>query len=301
MKSFVENNFNTVMLLGLLAGIFLPGLEKLPEYTAIVIISAVIFLSCSKVSADDIKTIDKKSALGFYLFRFVLFPIVAYYVAKLTIPDYAIGILLVSLMPAGVSSTAFANIMGGNPSFALSATVITNALAPLTIPLIVFLTVGQHIEIDILSLLITLCLSVFAPALLYYFVIRKITSAKSWVKKEAQFYSIILIGLMIAVVVALQKDMFFNAPGTVLLTVVVGCLLFLSFYVVAWFYPTKSTLRDRKTYAICSGANNIALSAGIAVLYFSPLTILFCVLGEIPWILTIALFEKLCAKEKTTP
>ena len=292
MKTFIQNNFNLMMLVGVLAGLFMPGLEMLPKETAIVVTAFIIFFSCSKVSLNEVKEIDKTTAALFYAFRFLLFPTVAFYIALQVIPDYAVGVLLISLMPAGVTSTAVTNICKGNTSFALSATIITHILTPLTVPVLIMLIAGQHIEINTLNMFITLCLAVFIPAICYFLGADKKPRVRNWIKSEAQFYSIILTSANVGIVIALQRSYFFTELDTVLWAIVIGMVLFFSFYAVAWLYPSKLSLRDRKTYAICSGVNNIALAAGISVLYFSPFTILLCVLGEIPWVIGVAIFER---------
>jgi BASS family bile acid:Na+ symporter len=201
-------------------------------------------------------------------------------------------------MPVGATATAVASICDSNPSFALKATIITHILAPLTVPLIIWAVAGQYIEFDILNMLKTLLITIFAPSILYFLFVEKRPSWKKWVTNEAQFYSIVLTGIMIAVVVALQRHFFFSDITLVSYSVIIGCILYFCFYACAWFFPTVKSIQDKKAFAICSGVNNIALSAGLAALYFSPLTVLFRALGEIPWVLSVAAFKKISQKFK---
>ena len=53
----------------------------------------------------------------------------------------------------------------------------------------------------------------------------------------------------------------------------------------------KSRHRDKITYSLCSGANNITLAISLALLYFPPETSVFMVLSEIPWVLTLIPFR----------
>ncbi len=291
-KSFIENNFNIVTLIGLLAGLFVPGLEKAPDYLIMVFVACIIFFSCSKVSVQDIKHIDKKAALIFYIVRFVAFPVVVYYGALFTVPDYALAMFLVAMMPVGVTSAAISNIVGGNASFALSATITTSAITPFALPFMIQLVAGQSIDISPLHMLMVLSFTIFIPASLYFGIAGKVKKVRAWVEKETQFYSIFLTGLGIAVLIALQKHYFFEYFGVVILTIVLGCILYALFYVIGWLYAAPMDLKEKKTYAVCSGTSNIALAAGISLLYFSPLTVLFCALAEIPWVLGIAAFKK---------
>lgn len=293
MKALIENNFTTILIVGVLAGLFAPGIDRLPDITAILLIAAVIFFSCAKVSLQEMRHFDRRAAAIFFVARFIFFPAVMYGIALYIIPTYAVAVLLICLMPVGVASAAMCNITGGNASLALPATVITNGLAPLTVPLMIGLCAGQHIEIDTPHMLMTLALSVFVPALLYFLVVQKAVKLNGWVKHNAQAASIVLIGGMAMAVVAMRREYFFADWQAVAIALLLGCLLFLMLYVVGWLYARRMALREKKTYAIMSGTNNIALSAALAVLYFSDSTVLFTVVGgEIAWIVGVDLFKR---------
>jgi hypothetical protein len=47
-KKTIEKNFNLILILGLVAGLFMPGLEKAPEYIVIVLLSTIIFFHVQK-------------------------------------------------------------------------------------------------------------------------------------------------------------------------------------------------------------------------------------------------------------
>jgi predicted Na+-dependent transporter len=292
-KTLIENNFTAVLILGVLAGLFLPWVDALPDYCAILLISAVIFFSCSKVAIADVRAFDVRSALLFYILRFIALPAVLYAVALITIPTYAVGVLLIALMPTGVASSAMSTITGGNNALALTATVVTNALAPLLIPVMIALCASQHIAIDTGKMLVTLCLSIFVPALLYFFGAANIAPVQNWVRVNAQCASILLIGGMATAVVAMRREYFFDEPLSAFIACMIGIALFALLYVVGWGYAWRMGLREKKTYAICSGTNNIALSAALAVIYFSPATVLLTVTGEIAWVVGVSMFKRM--------
>jgi bile acid:Na+ symporter, BASS family len=293
-KYWIEGNFTAVLILGVLAGLFAPLFDRAPDISAILCIAIVIFFSCTKVDWSALRSCDVGAATLFYGVRFIALPAVLYAIALPLIPDFAVGVLLVSLMPAGASSTAMAHMVGGNTALALSSTVITNALAPLSVPLMVMLCAGQHLEIDAVQMCITLCLSVFVPAMLYFGVAARIAPVRTWTTHNAQVCSILLLGLMAAFVVGMRRSTFFETPATVLLTFAIGCGLYALLYTIGWWYAQQRNmaLPEQKTYAICSGTNNIALSAALAVLYFSPSTVLFAVTGEVAWVAGVAAFKR---------
>ncbi|PCJ02660.1 MAG: hypothetical protein COB14_01495 [Alphaproteobacteria bacterium] len=292
MKDLVVCNFNVVMLLSVVLGLVLPGLEYLPKSSAIILISIAIFFSCSNVTMDELRHTNVKSSVVFYIVRFLFFPVPLYYAALYLVPDYAMGVLLIACTPVGASATSVAVLIRANSSLALSATVITNALAPFVTPSLIFLLGNDAIEINIAQLFMTLGLGIFLPAALYFGVVRKYEVLKTYVRREARFFSTVCIAGMIAVVTALEKDYILNNIGEVFYMTLVGSVLFALLYAVSWVFSLRMGLVDRKTYMVCSGVNNTGISSGLALLYFSPVTVLFTIVAEIPWILGVLVLKK---------
>ena len=290
-KHFVVHHFNAVLALSVLIGLCVPGLEHLPKASAMVLISGAIFFSCSTVTMDEIRGVNIKHAALFYLVRFILLPIPIYYAALYTVPDYAVGVLLVALVPVGASATAVAALTKANPSLALSATIVTNALAPFTMPVLIYVLIQSDIDINLTKLFITLGLSIFMPAFLYFAVVRRFERLKLHIRSDSHFYSTLCIAGMMAAVVALEKDYILSNLWEVAAMIGVGCVLFAALYIAAWGFARNMRSADLKTYMVCSGVNNTGISAGLALLYFSPVTILFVIIAEIPWTIGLMLYS----------
>lgn len=295
-KKTITDHFNLVLALSIVVGLFVPWLEYAPKSSAIVLISAAIFFSCPCVSMQELRQVKISAALMFYVVRFVLLPIPIYWVAKAVVPEYAMGIFLVALAPVGASATAAASISGANSSLALSSTIITNALAPFVMPLLIYYIGGSAVDINIQDLCITLGLAIFLPAFVYFAIVRRIEPLKLWVRTESQFFSTLCIAGMMAVVTAMEKDFIFQNFGQVAILCGIGLILFLVLYGVAWLYAWHMSFTDRKTYMVCSGVNNTGISTGIALLYFLPATILFSIVVEIPWTLGLMAFKRYADK-----
>lgn len=295
-KSLITQHFNVVLIASVFIGLFTPYLEHAPKLLGLFFISVAIFFSCSHITMDELRRIRVRPALMFYLVRFLIVPAVAFWGAQAVIPDYAMAVLLVSLAPVGASSTAVASLLKANTSLSLSATVVTNVLAPVTIPLCVYFLGGSDLKISMAQMFLTTGAGIFVPAFLYFFVVRRFESVKLRVRKESRFMSTICIAAMVAVVTAPQKGFILGNPDQVFWLSVYGMLLFAVYYLVAWLYGLRMEYHERKAYMLCSGVNNTGLAAGLAVLYFSPATVVFCILVEIPWILALIVFKKYVEK-----
>ncbi len=291
MKAWVVKNFNAVLVLSVFVGLFLPGLDLLPKPSAMLLISVAIFFSCSHVTMDALRKINVGQAIGFYVFRFLVVPVPLYYLTLYFSPEYALGVLLISLAPVGASSTTLSVLVKANSSFCLSSTIITNALAPFVMTLFLYVLEGDRAQIDVVPVLISLGLGIFTPVVFYFLGVRRFEKAKLWVRRESQFYATICIAAMVAVVIALEKPYIFDNLDAVLFMSFLGMILFSVYYLVAWIYGNSMRWEDRKSYMVCSGVNNTGICSGVAVLYFSAPTILFTIIAEIPWIISFMIFK----------
>jgi BASS family bile acid:Na+ symporter len=301
LKKWIESHFSVMLFLGVGAGLFLPYLDKLPNYTPIFLVGCVMFFSCAKIAKGQMQDLNRINLSIFYVLRFVLLPIALYYAANAIIPQYALGVLLVASMPIGGAATAVCGMTGGNPSLALIATIITSSVAPFIIPLMIWFCSGEEVAIDKVALLLTLASCIFCPALLYFSLYKIRPAVKNVVLRHSQFAVTIALSSMVACVVAFRRDYFFaNMTETLIAFMIVSILYMLLYgFGVAFAWRMNKPIVKIKTYAVCSGVNNIALSAAIAVLYFSSHTVVFTVLGEIAWVVAISIYKKIAQANLT--
>ncbi|MGH1457040.1 MAG: bile acid:sodium symporter family protein [Alphaproteobacteria bacterium] len=290
-RNIIVTHYNLFFALCVCIGFVVPGLECLPKVTALILISVALFFSCSGVSVDELKGIKPRSVMLFYVLRFVLLPIIILQIAQFFVPEYALAIFLVSLAPIGGASTTLARLSGANTSVVLSATVITNMLVPIIIPVMIFYFGGAHIKINVFELFVTLFLSVLMPAAFYFLYVRKIKILKEFVRKEASFASTFALGCMLAIVISFQKDFILGDLRALFNIIAIGLCLFSVLYGVGWVFAWRDPVKLKKTYMIGSGVNNTGLCAGIAVLYFPSDAVLFTVAVEIPFIMMLMLLK----------
>jgi bile acid:Na+ symporter, BASS family len=71
--------------------------------------------------------------------KLLAIPLVTWLLASTVAPEWAIGLTLVAAMPAGLTSPAIAAVFGGNLPLALWVVVVTSALCPITVPVLLAL------------------------------------------------------------------------------------------------------------------------------------------------------------------
>lgn len=290
-KSIIENNLNLILLISVIVGLFVPGIELIPNDVVTFLLAFMVLFLSSKVDISEVKDIKLSSVIVFYIIRFILLPIILFFIAESLIPKYSVGILLLALLPVGITTPLLVGNLKGNVTFALGLTIITSLLAPLVLPFI-FMNIGIQHDLEIKGLFITLFLIIIAPLVLYYSFIAIKKELKPFFYNNSSFVSTLLLGIIISIVVSKQKDVFLNDISALLVVSLALLIMFLLFYLFGWFYPLK---REQPSFLICnalsSGAINTALGINLALLYFSDDTIFFLVVSEFFWVVSIPLFN----------
>ena len=93
----------------------------------------------------------------------IVFPLCAYWIARILLPSSAPAILLLGAMPTAMSAPFFTTLANGSLEVALALTVSTSVLAPLTIPFVIAITVGQSVPIDFFAMIQNLVVVMIVP------------------------------------------------------------------------------------------------------------------------------------------
>ncbi len=75
--------------------------------------------------------------------KLLAIPLITWLIASAVAPEWAVGLTLVAAMPAGLTSPAIAAVFGGNLPLALWVVVVTSALCPVTVPVLLALLGGE--------------------------------------------------------------------------------------------------------------------------------------------------------------
>ncbi len=287
MKNIIERNFSLLLIIGVIIGFFVPSFGENADEIVIFLTATLIFLACADIKPVDFFNIDVFQVGLFTLLRFAMFPLILFFGATSFAPDFAIGILLMALMPAGVAVASLCSMSGASVVIGLSLTIMSSLLAPAFIPS-VFAFLGQLVAVDVFSLFLTLIYVVFVPICAYFLLFSKRPKAEKFIREYNKSSSIIVLASILVIVIATQKNEFLSNPdlilrGTIVMTILIGC--FYIFGIVFSFFVPKD---HRVSYIFGSGAMNNSLAVGLAFAYFDATTTLFIVLSEIVWSVYVA-------------
>jgi predicted Na+-dependent transporter len=279
MRRLIENNPSFSILAGGLIAMVFPYGEFLPGEAILLFLAGLIYIACFKIAAPIAGVLTLRNLI-FCAARFLVFPILLWAVATRLFPDYATGLLLLALCPVAAASPALTGLYGGNVTLAFALTIFSSLTCVGIIPAVMALAGHAEVQIPALSMLKTLSLCILAPCLLFAASAR-VPQMRTLADKSGKLISVVLIALLIFTVIAKKRDYFLDHPEGSLLPLALTA----AFYLLCYFMPMGfgKSRADRIGYMTCSGFNNVALSAGLAFLYFDERTIVFCVVAEFVW------------------
>jgi bile acid:Na+ symporter, BASS family len=283
--------FQIVIILALLGGLFLPNDLVLLAPFATIFLQVIFFLTSLKIDFKKVlKEIDDVYELVVPVVAILLvFPTVVYLVSSVVAPSLAVGLLLLAAMPIGMTAPLLVEVLGGKVGMALVLTVITSLLAPFSIPFVVGFFASTAVTVSAGGMFVSLAKVILVP-----FVLAQIIR-HFWNKKIKFLYpkfkptSIVLLGLLIAGVVARQSETILDGIGTtigyqlVVLTVFIAVSLFIGYFLVFW-----ESCEDRVTVSACFTFMNFTLAIYLAGEFFvDPAILLATVLVIFPWSLIL--------------
>ncbi len=134
----------------LIAGFVVPGDLTALKPLVPVLLGGILFCSSLKFGLGEVRAAFVEPGalprLGALIaLKLLVLPLIPYAATLAIAPEWAPGVLLVGMMPGGLSSLAFADLYGGDRGVALLLLLGASLLCPLTAPAMLHLFgIGQH-------------------------------------------------------------------------------------------------------------------------------------------------------------
>jgi len=151
LASLLGSRFWITAYIMLALGFTVPGDWQWLKPTIPFFLGGILFFSCLKISLSETITAVRTPVVWWRLgwtscAKLLLIPLIAFAITKLIAPDWANGILLLTMMPAGFACLAFADLLGGNRVVTLLLVLATSALVPFTAPLLLAVFTGTTVS-----------------------------------------------------------------------------------------------------------------------------------------------------------
>lgn len=249
-----------------------------PEYfldmkPAIVpLLSVIMFGMGLTLTLDDFRrVVQRPSVIGAgVLIQYSVMPLAGFIIARtLNLSPYtAAGLILVGSSPGGTASNLICFLAGVDVALSITLTACSTLLAVLATPFLTWLYAGQAVPVPAMDMLISIVKIVFIPVASGVVINLLAGSRIEKARKISPLVSTFAIALIIAIIVALNRDSI-GSTGPVLLFAIIMhniCGLFAGYFISRSLGYDIITAR---TIAIETGMQNSGLSVALAVKYFS--------------------------------
>lgn len=275
-RTLLSENQISIVLIGLVAGLTLPGVFDFFHPWNTLLLQIIFFLSALRVNMKDLTgyALDWKMHVLTAAFMLVVLPLAVYVPLAPFAPDWALAFMIALAAPTGMTIALIADFFGGKTSLALIIVLLTSVLAPFTIPVITQITVGQSVAIDSVGMLWSLAQVIILPFVLAFLFQRFAPAVVARGDAAWRTASVVVFGVLIASIVSNTTTGAAGAPlitdlrMVLMLLAVFGYLAFLfwlSYRMVYW-----RNAAERITIALCMVYMNFTLSLYIADRFFAP-------------------------------
>ena len=243
------------------------------------LLGIVMFGMGMTMTVGDFKSVlqSPKAVLIGVVAQFVVMPGLAFLLCQLfQLPaEIAIGVILVGCCPGGTASNVITYMAKGNTALSVACTSVSTLLAPLLTPAVFYLLASQWIEINAISMLVSILQVVLFPIILGL-IVRAVLKAK--VEAYIQIMPVVSVVAIVAIVAAIiagSKTQILES-GLMILGIVAlhNGLGYLLGYWAARIFKLQEI--DCRAVSIEVGMQNSGLGVALAATHFaaSPITAL---------------------------
>jgi len=284
--NFIENNVSLVLSLGVPLGLIFPYFSFVKDYMTYLLMF-VLFVTFLKMDIVDIfKHIKRPVLIGYIvLIHLIAFPVVVFFVFKLFRFDstYLSAFLLFSALPAGVASAAMTDLTKGDTPLAILITILTHFVAPITIPLLFFVLLRRVVNLDYLSVSITMAKLIFIPlavALIFKQLFKRASQSISSQSKILTVIPLLLIGLTVT---SVNYNFIIHNPWETIKYILISYPVYFFFMIAGYltvnFLPIKEKIAISNTKTFI----NVTIGMVLAMSFLDKKAALIITLAQIPW------------------
>lgn len=287
-------SYITIVIVALLAGMLWPEQMKPLNPWSTFFLQIIFFLSSLKLDTHALLRGMKewKAVLLVNLNMLIVFPIVSFLVARVIVPDYAFALVLLSAMPAGMTSALFTELVGGATEFALVLAATTSLLSTITIPFVIQALLGSSVILPVGKIFLTLVYVFIIPfacaQLVRHFLHDRIKATFITFKP----ISLVLLGLLIAGIVAMQAESILVNSSQFFPALFILCIFFAILHVAGYWTAPWLDHKKRLATTVCLTYMNFTLAIYLAGTFFPDPSILIpVILSVFTWSLSLIPFQ----------
>ena len=225
-----------------------------------------------------------------------IIPVLFFFSINIFSHELAIGMLLLTAMPAGVSTPALTDIAKGNVSLSMSLAIVSQLIAPFTVPLLFWLIDLRGHSIDKLLMLKDMAIIVFLPMIISQVVKKYLPLTINKTQHLFTSLNVLLLFAFVYVAIASQRNTILENPAVLVWKIAVLYLVFIILHVIGYMICFKQNKENRIAVAIGAAYMNNGMAIVLAASYFKPEILVLMVLSELPWNTLLGPFKRVISR-----
>lgn len=202
--------------------------------------------------------------------QFTIMPLLAFLLslAFRLPPELAIGVILVGTCPGGISSNVITYLAKGDVPLSVGMTSVSTILAPLATPLLTLLYAGEKIDVNAVSMFISILQVVIAPIVLGFVINKFFHKFVEHFKDVLPLISVVAVVAIVAAVVSANSQRLMQVGHLVVIVIIIHNSLG---YMLGYFLGKvcKFNIAKCKTISIEVGMQNAGLASSLASTHFA--------------------------------
>ena len=277
----IEKYFFFVIILFVVVSLIRPNYFKwvLDNYNGInilnLLLSLVLFTMGTTLELDNFINVfrrPKEIIVGISL-QYIIMPVLALVLANVFSLDMAltVGLILVGTVPGGTASDVITFLAKGDLALSVSLTAVSTLISPVLTPLITLILIGNHVSFNPTEIFISIIQIVIIPIFLGLLLNYKFPKFCSELKEYLPGISSIVISIIVAGVIGVNKQAIFTSSAIILIVIVLQYALGMLLGFAAG-YLMGMKRKQIITVAIELAFQNSGLSTSLAKTHFPTLT-----------------------------
>jgi BASS family bile acid:Na+ symporter len=294
-SGFIEKYFWLFLISGIVLGLWNPlAIRTVPPFLPKLLLGMMLFLVFLKIDSLQVIENIRNYKLMIYISSLYMIIIPLFFYFSLTIfnPDLAIGILLLTAMPAGVSTPALTDMVKGNASLSMSLTIISQLISPFTVPFLFWLINYGGYSIDKLLMLKDMAIIVFLPMIISQMIKTYMPLRINKIQHYFTSLNVLLLFAFVYLAISSQRNYILNNPSGMVWKIAVLYLVFILLHIIGYFICFRQNKENRIAVSIGAAYMNNGMAIVLATSYFKPEVLVLMVLSELPWNTLLGPFKK---------
>ncbi len=204
------------------------------------------------------------------LAQFCIMPLLAWALAKIFALDDALtlGVILVGCCPGGTASNVITYLSKGDLALSVGITGVSTLLAPFLTPLLTWLLAGKQINVDMMSMFLSILWVVIVPIAAGFLFKRLFPNRSSKAIEYLPAVSVVAIAFIVAIIISSNASKLLVGGWVIIIVVMLHnlCGLALGYSVASLF---KLPMSKRKAISIEVGMQNSGLASSLAAIHFA--------------------------------